>query len=112
MSSTPRRGASLPPSRGNYVRDDTTLNPSIQGGYYVPVIGLRREKPVEFSVKLPDDPGLLQLDPQQPHYRMDAPETGNGPLRQVIVFRLLPIGDVIHDDADALRLRRLLGCRR
>lgn len=37
------------------------------GGYYVPVIGLRREKPVEFSVKLQDDPHVLGLENPYPH---------------------------------------------
>jgi hypothetical protein len=32
----------------------------------------------------------FELDPQEPFYRTDAPETGDGPLREVIVFRLRP----------------------
>lgn len=30
------------------------------------------------------------LDSEQPYYRTDAPETGDGPLREVIVFRMRP----------------------
>jgi hypothetical protein len=48
--------------------------------------------------------GEVTLDENDPYYRTDAPETGDGPLRQVIVFRLRPIGDVIHDPEDELRL--------
>lgn len=32
----------------------------------------------------------FELDPAEPFYRTDAPETGNGPLREVIVFRMRP----------------------
>lgn len=32
--------------------------------------------------------GEFELDSQQPYYWTDAPETNDGPLRQVIVFRL------------------------
>jgi hypothetical protein len=39
------------------------------GGYYVPVIGLRREKPIEFSVKIPDDPERLGVENPYPHLR-------------------------------------------
>lgn len=39
------------------------------GGYYVPVIGLRSEKPIEFAVKLPDDPVRLGLDNPYPRLR-------------------------------------------
>jgi hypothetical protein len=48
--------------------------------------------------------GEFALDSQRPFYRTDAPETGGGPIRQVIVFRLVPLGDVIHDEADSLTL--------
>jgi len=48
--------------------------------------------------------GEFALDENDPYYRTDAPETGDGALRQVIVFRLRPVGDVIHDAADELRL--------
>jgi hypothetical protein len=34
--------------------------------------------------------GEFALDPEQPCYETDAPETGNGPVRKVIVFRLRP----------------------
>lgn len=36
------------------------------GGYYVPVVGLQREKPISFSVKIPDDPVKLRLDDPYP----------------------------------------------
>jgi hypothetical protein len=32
----------------------------------------------------------FELDPEQPWYTTDAPETGDGPVRKVIVFRLRP----------------------
>jgi hypothetical protein len=32
----------------------------------------------------------FELDPKEPYYTTDAPETGNGPVRKVIVFRLRP----------------------
>ncbi len=35
--------------------------------------------------------GEFELDDAEPFERADAPETGNGPLRQVFVFRLRPI---------------------
>ncbi len=35
--------------------------------------------------------GEFELDDIEPFQRTDAPETGNGPLREVIVFRLRPI---------------------
>lgn len=35
--------------------------------------------------------GEFKLDDAEPFYRTDAPETDNGPLREVIVFRLSPI---------------------
>lgn len=34
--------------------------------------------------------GEFDLDSEQPYYRTDAPETNDGPLREVIVFRLRP----------------------
>lgn len=36
------------------------------GGYYVPVIDLRRERPIEFSVKLPASPERLGLEDPYP----------------------------------------------
>jgi hypothetical protein len=48
--------------------------------------------------------GEFTPDPARPYYRMDAQETGGGPTRQVIVFRLVPVGNVLHDPADVLRL--------
>jgi len=35
--------------------------------------------------------GEFIVDPDQPYYLSDAPETGGGPVRQVIVFRLRPL---------------------
>lgn len=35
--------------------------------------------------------GQFALDPTQPFYRDDAPETGGGPIRSVIVFKLHPV---------------------
>ncbi len=32
--------------------------------------------------------GELKLDPDEPYYETEAPETGNGPLRRVFVFNL------------------------
>jgi hypothetical protein len=34
--------------------------------------------------------GDFELDAAQPFYRADAPETGNGPMREVIIFKLWP----------------------
>src|SRR5450755_3198315 len=34
--------------------------------------------------------GEFELDDGQPYYATDAPETGNGPVRKVIVFRMRP----------------------
>jgi len=39
------------------------------GRYYVPVVTLRRENPIEFAVKLPDDPDHLKLDNPYPHLK-------------------------------------------
>lgn len=36
--------------------------------------------------------GEFRLDSERPFYRADAPETGDGPIRSVIVFRLRPVG--------------------
>lgn len=35
--------------------------------------------------------GEFMIDPEEPYYHTDAPETNGGPLRQVIMFRLVPI---------------------
>jgi hypothetical protein len=45
------------------------------GGYYVPIIILRRENPIEFAVKLPDSPERLDLDDPYPALKSwwDAP---------------------------------------
>lgn len=47
--------------------------------------------------------GEFTLDPGRPWYRMDAPESGGDAIRQVIVFRLLPTGEVIRDPVDDLQ---------
>ena len=39
------------------------------GRYYVPVITLRRENPIEFAVKVPDDPDRLKLTNPYPHLK-------------------------------------------
>jgi hypothetical protein len=39
------------------------------GGYYVPVINLRRENPIEFAVKLPDNPQRLGLTDPYPELK-------------------------------------------
>lgn len=36
--------------------------------------------------------GEFEIEDQQPYYFADAPETGGGAVRQVIVFRLRPVG--------------------
>ncbi|WP_200842219.1 restriction endonuclease [Actinomadura sp. K4S16] len=43
--------------------------------------------------------GEFELDEQQPYYLTDAPETGNGPIRSVIMFRLRPRGEVRSEGA-------------
>jgi hypothetical protein len=48
--------------------------------------------------------GSFRVDPALAYYRTDAPETGDGPIRQVLVFRLIAIGDVVHDPSDELRI--------
>jgi hypothetical protein len=48
--------------------------------------------------------GEFELDNERPFFRMDAPESGGDAWRQVIVFRLVPVGLVIHDSIDELRL--------
>ena len=35
--------------------------------------------------------GEFEMDDDRPYYTADAPETGGGPIRKVIVFRLRPI---------------------
>jgi len=39
--------------------------------------------------------GEFRLDEQKPWFRMEAPEIGTDATRQVVVFRLVPIGDVL-----------------
>ena len=50
--------------------------------------------------------GELTVDPTEPLYRDDAPETGNGPVREVLVFRLRPVGEVHRLPRDELFLSR------
>ena len=38
--------------------------------------------------------GQFEVDADEPFYFTDAPETGDGPTRTVIMFRLRPVGDV------------------
>jgi hypothetical protein len=35
--------------------------------------------------------GELQIDPTEPYYETEAPETGDGPLRKVFVFKFRPV---------------------
>jgi hypothetical protein len=44
--------------------------------------------------------GEFRLDPDQPYFEMEAPEAGSNATRQVIVFRLIPVGDAIRDSQD------------
>ena len=37
------------------------------------------------------------------HYDKDAPETGGGPTRRVLVFRLRPVGETAHDKRGAIK---------
>ena len=48
--------------------------------------------------------GQFALDEEQPYFRMEAPESETGLPRQVIVFRLVPVGAVLHDPEDDLDL--------
>jgi hypothetical protein len=48
--------------------------------------------------------GRFALDETQPYFRMDAAEPLTDAVRQVIVFRLHPVGPVLHDQDDELRL--------
>ena len=41
--------------------------------------------------------GEFALDSREPWYLETAPETGGGPLRQVIKFRLAPVGEFFDD---------------
>lgn len=51
--------------------------------------------------------GEFEISPENPWYEADAPETGGGPLRKVIVFRLCPVD--ISAQPPETRLARLLG---
>jgi hypothetical protein len=46
--------------------------------------------------------GAFTTDADQPYYYTDAPETGHGPLRTVIVFRLRPIGESLRREAERM----------
>ena len=46
--------------------------------------------------------GAFTSDLEQPYYFTDAPETGGGPLRTVIVFRLRPTGDFLRRDSEGM----------
>jgi hypothetical protein len=46
--------------------------------------------------------GQFALDSEQPYFRMEAPESQTGAPRQVVVFRLLPVGDVVREPEDEL----------
>ena len=46
--------------------------------------------------------GRFRLDGRHPWFRDEAVESGGGDIRQVIVFRLVPDGTVVHDPAEAL----------
>jgi hypothetical protein len=48
--------------------------------------------------------GEFELDDSEPFFRMEAPESKTGQPRQVIVFRLNPLGPVVHDPEDELDL--------
>jgi hypothetical protein len=49
----------------------------------------------------------FELDSEQPYYRTDAPESGNGPVREVIVFRLRP--KQVEPSKPSSRLAAVLG---
>jgi hypothetical protein len=53
--------------------------------------------------------GEFELDEEQPFFRMEAPESKTRQPRQVIVFRLNPVGSVVHDPEDELELPEGLG---
>jgi hypothetical protein len=46
--------------------------------------------------------GQFEVDDARPYYTMDAPETGGGPIRSVLVFRLRPIDTAPQTVADNL----------
>jgi hypothetical protein len=46
--------------------------------------------------------GEFRVDDSHPYYQVDAPATGGGPIRQVIVFRLLPMGSVVMEAQDEM----------
>ncbi|MGJ6969250.1 restriction endonuclease [Streptosporangium sp. G11] len=46
--------------------------------------------------------GQFEVDEDQPWYEADAPETGGGPLRRVIVFRLRPVDATVQPPQTSL----------
>jgi hypothetical protein len=48
--------------------------------------------------------GEFELDVSEPFFQMEAPESETGQPRQVIVFRLNPLGLVLHEPEDELEL--------
>ncbi|GLW25318.1 hypothetical protein Mame01_53600 [Microbispora amethystogenes] len=43
--------------------------------------------------------GCFEVDEDQPYYATDAPETNDGPIRSVFMFRLRPVGPVLNEGA-------------
>jgi hypothetical protein len=72
------------------------------GGYYVPVINLRSENPIEFAVKLPDSPDRLKLDNPYPTLKT----WWHAPSRQWTWA--VPTLDAVPDVRQALDLSRQL----
>lgn len=70
------------------------------GGFYVPVIDLNREAPVEFAVKVPDDPERLRLT--NPYPRLES--WWDAPSRQWTWA--IPSADDVPDVGLALELSR------
>ena len=48
--------------------------------------------------------GEFVVDRADPYSWEDAPETGDGPIRQVVVFHLAPKGQTVHDEHDTRSL--------
>jgi hypothetical protein len=48
--------------------------------------------------------GEFRIDQTDPWFLMEAPESGSGAVRQVIVFRLVSAGEVVRDPIDDLEL--------
>lgn len=45
------------------------------------------------------------LDPNEPYYLSDAPETGGGPIRSIIIFKLIPVN--INPNPDSAEILRM-----